>query len=129
MPRTITSIDPTVVPAKGEETYGEMELSMFKVTKVGDELRLRCRLDKVDSEGNALRGEDFSVGINDLKSQMAVTPKFAQAWDTIVDVMGLAYDFYACRDKVEEVLAEGGDPTEAIAARASALAALRAPVE
>ena len=101
---------------------------MFKVVKSPQGLGLRCRLQKVDAEGDVLRGEDYNISVKDLDAQIAVTPKFAQAWDTIVDVMGLAYDFYRLRDKVEEAMGRGEDVTELIEARNAALAQLREPV-
>ena len=128
MARIIASQDPTVVPAQAEETFGNMEVSRFKVQKSGSGLSLRCSLQKVDAEGDALAGEEYHMSIKNLENQMAVTPKFAQAWDTIVDVMGLAYDFYRLRDKVEEAMGRGEDTTELIAARDAALQAMRADV-
>lgn len=128
MARIIASQDPTVVPAQAEETFGNMEVSRFKVQKSGSGLSLRCSLQKVDAEGDALAGEEYHMSIKNLENQMAVTPKFANAWDTIVDVMGLAYDFYRLRDKVEEAMGRGEDTTELIAARDAALQAMRADV-
>ena len=129
MARTIVSQDPTVVPAQAEETFGNMEVTRFKVQQTsGGGLQLRCSLQKVDAEGDALAGEEYHMSIKNLENQMAVTPKFAQAWDTIVDVMGLAYDFYRLRDKVEEAMGRGEDTTELIAARDAALQAMRADV-
>ena len=128
MARIIASQDPTVVPAQAEETFGNMEVSRFKVQKSGSGLSLRCSLQKVDAEGDALAGEEYHMSIKNLENQMAVTPKFANAWDTIVDVMGLAYDFYRLRDKVDEAMGRGEDTTELIAARDAALQAMRADV-
>ena len=128
MARIIASQDPTVVPAQAEDTFGNMEVSRFKVQKSGSGLSLRCSLQKVDAEGDALAGEEYHMSIKNLENQMAVTPKFANAWDTIVDVMGLAYDFYRLRDKVDEAMGRGEDTTELIAARDAALQAMRADV-
>ena len=130
MPRVIVSQDPVVEPASPEVTYDEMDLDMFRITKNPDgTLRLRANLTTVDSVGKKSHdGPSYSVRISDLTGQMSVTPKFEAAWDNIVDVMGLAYDFYVLRDKVDRAISNGEDATVLIAARNSALAALRAPV-
>lgn len=128
MPRKIVSQDPIVRPASPEVTYDEMDVTMFRITKTPEgDYRLRARLEAVDSNGDP-EGSDYNIMINDLNAQMAVTPKFAAAWDEIVDVMGLAYDFFRLKEKVEQVIAAGEDATALIVARDAALAILREPV-
>jgi hypothetical protein len=130
MPRKITSLDPRVVPATPETSYDEMLVTMFRIIRHPDgSLAMRANLEPADSEGNLDQTDaGFRVNIRDLTSQMAVTPKFAKAWDDIVDVMGLAYDFYRIKEKVQAAEAAGEDTTDLVAARVAALAALRAPV-
>jgi hypothetical protein len=108
-----------------------MEVAMFRISKGPDgQLHLRAQLKAVDSSGNPDPSRYmYHVKINDLTNQMDVTPKFADAWDRIVDVMGLAYDFYRIKEKLTQAIAAGEDTTALVAARDAALAALRAPVE
>jgi hypothetical protein len=107
-----------------------MEVTMFRIVRHPDgSLALRANLEPVDSEGNLDQTDaGYRINIRDLDNQIAVTPKFAKAWDDIVDVMGLAYDFYRLREKVDAGMATGEDVTDLIEARNAALAALRAPV-
>lgn len=130
MPRTIVSQDPKVTPATPETSYDEMLVTMFRIIRHPDgKLALRANLEPADSEGNLdTTDAGYRINIRDLAGQMAVTPKFAKAWDDIVDCMGLAYDFYRIKEKLEAAEAAGEDTTDLVAARAAALAALRAPV-
>ena len=128
MPRKIISQDPITRPAADEKVYGNMKITDFRITEDRGGARLRVQLFNSDDSGEINRDGSRSIKINDLDAQMAVTPKFAQAWDMIYDVMGLAYDFYVLRDKVDEAMSRGEDVTDLIAARNSALAALREPV-
>ena len=128
MPRKIISQDPLTSPAVDEKVYGNMKITDFRITEGGGGTRLRAQLFNSDDSGEINRDGSRFIKINDLDAQMAVTPKFAQAWDMINDVMGLAYDFYVLRDKVDAAMARGEDVTDLIAARNAALAALREPV-
>jgi hypothetical protein len=105
-----------------------MRITDFRITEGKDGTRLRAQLFNSDGSGEINRDGGRYIKINDLDAQMAVTPKFAQAWDMIYDVMGLAYDFYVLRDKVDEAMSRGEDVTDLIAARNAALLALREPV-
>ena len=93
-----------------------MKILSLKIENCDKDMQVKCKF---------LAGE---MTILDLEAQMAVTPKLAQAWDLINDVMGLAYDFHVLRDKVDEAMSHGEDITELLAARNAALKALRAPI-
>lgn len=129
MTRKIVSREPVTRQAKEEKTYGNMEVFSLHVKKTVDGTKLSARLVNVSEDGEPdPEGSERIISIPDFEAQMAVTPKLKDAWDRFVDVVGLIYDFHVTREKVEETMMTGKDATEAIEARDSALAILRAPV-
>jgi len=130
MPRQIVSQDPVTRPATPERTYGDMRLMTLKTNTDGVTTRLKAYMRNYDevSEEFDPDGASFLLMVDNLENQMTQSPRFEAAWDTINDILGLAYDFYRLREKVQEALDAGDDATALIAARNAALDALRAPL-
>ena len=130
MPRKIVSQDPVVVPARGEKTFDDIRMTMFRAHFDGARTNLKVQMSPYDYETDELMDstDHYHMRVENLEAQMVVTPKFERAWNDINDVMGLAYDFYRLKEKVAQAIANGEDATALIAARNAALATLRAPV-
>lgn len=130
MVRQIVSQDPIVRPAEAEKTFGDVKMKTFKAVYDGTKTRLHVLMQPYDfSTGELLTAETpYILKMKDMESQIGTSPKFEAAWDTINDVMGLAYDFFRLKEKVKEAIANEEDPSALIILRDAALAALQAPV-
>lgn len=104
-------------------------MTMFRShTDEDGNTRVKVVLTPQDDTTKAQGGDPYIINLKDFDQQVQFSPRLAAAWDTVNDVMGLAYDFFRLREKVQEALANGEDATALIAARNAAKAALQAPL-
>ena len=129
MPRRIISQDPVVIPSVPEKNLDSVVMASFR-SRTGEDgnTRVRVQMAPQDSSTGEFGDGGFLIDLRDFDQQITQSPRLEAAWDTINDVMGLAYDFFRLREKVREGQAAGEDVSALITARNAALAALRAPI-
>lgn len=129
MPRRIISQDPLILPSIPQKNFDSVVMSSFRsrTNEAGTQVRVILQPQE-ETSGEISSENPVIITVKDWDAQVAQAPKLQAAWDTLNDVMGLAYDFYRLRDKVTEAQANGEDATALIAARNVALTALREPV-
>lgn len=130
MPAKILSQDPLVRASQPSKNFDDMKMVSFHADFDGTKTRLKVLMQPYDHATSELldSADPYFINIKNLENQATTSPKFDAAWDTINEVMGLAYDFFRLREKVQEAIANDQDPSALIIQRDAALVALQAPV-
>lgn len=129
MPRRIISQDPVIEASVPAKNLDSMLMTSFRSkTDESGITRVMVMLTPQDNTSKEFGGEPYVINIKDFDQQMSRSPKLQDAWNTINDIMGLAYDFFRLRDKVKEGQIKDQDVSALITQRDAALSSLRAPL-
>ena len=118
-----------MIPAEPEKNLDSVVMTMFRaITDTEGTTNVKIVFMPQDDTTKNFGRSPYFISLRDFDQQVTQSPRLEAAWDTVNDVMGLAYDFFRLREKVKEGQDRGDDVTALIAARNAALTALRAPL-
>ena len=129
MPRRIVSQDPTIVPSTTEKNLDSVVMTAFTSrTNIEGNTHVRAIFTSQDDTTKEFGRQTYNIDLRDFDQQVSQSPKLEDAWNTVNDIMGIAYDFYRLKEKIKEGQTKGEDVSALIVKRDDALTSLRAPL-